>query len=363
MLKKIIIYCGIAVCVASAAILIPLAFISSNFIRQKITQIVKDKYEFIHEIGSVSFHWPNRISITYLTIQKKDEHADVPIRFDDIRGTVKLFPLLFKKVVAKKIFIQQINYENRFLIKDLITDEFSYENGVVSTRARFYLNEGPASVKGTVDLHQKEPVFDLSVEGKDIHITQDIPAIGLLPIFNGRDVEIGGILGLSGDAKGKGSGKDILNKKLTAGMKLQVRDGYVKGNKLISSILEVIGTKDSYSFDSLDAEIQVKDGKIYTPSMEVRGPLLDLSASGTAELEGEISYDVVVRFNEGHLGKDIEKIARFVLKENALPVEIRGTTKDPNVSVKLPKNTLEHVIKGLVNDFLHEPKEKKKKRK
>lgn len=362
-LKRIIIFCGIAIGIVSAVIFIPPVFISSNLIRQKITQIAKDKSGSIHEIGTLSFHWPNRIHITYLILQKEDQHVDAPVRFDDIQGTVKLFPLLFKKVVAKKIFIRQINYENRFLIKDFITDEFSYENDTISTHAHCYLNEGPTSVKGTINFHQKKPVFDLSIEGKDIHITQDVPALNLLPIFTGKDGEIGGILSLSGRVQGKGMGKDVLNKKLFADINLNVRDGYIRGNKLISSILEIVGAKGSYSFDSLNTTIQIKEGKIHTPNMDTHGSLLDLNASGTAELEGAISYDVVVKFHKEHLSKDIEKIARFVLKENELPVEIRGTTKDPKVSVKLPKNSLEHIIQGLANDFLHGSKEKKKKRK
>lgn len=363
MLTRIIVFCGIAVGVISAIILIPPLFVSSNLIRQKITQIAKDKSESVHEIGPLSFHWPNRIHIAYLVLQKKGQHTDTPIRFDDIHGTVKLFPLLLKKVVAKRVLIRQINYENRLLIKDLVTHEFSYENDIASIHAQCYLNEGPASVRGTIDLHQKKPVFDLSIEGKDIHITQDVPALNVLPIFTGKEGEVGGILSLSGYVQGKGLGKDALNKKLTADMKLHVRDGYIRGNKLISSILEIAGAEGSYSFDSLHATVQIKDGTIHTPDMDVRGPLLDINASGTAGLEGEISYDVTIKLHKEHLSKNIEKIARLVLKENELPVEIRGTTKDPKVSVKLPKNSLEHIIQGLANDFLHGSKEKKKKRK
>jgi uncharacterized protein involved in outer membrane biogenesis len=358
-LKRIIIFCGIAIGIVSAIILIPSAFISSNLVRQKITQIAKDRSESIHEVGPLSFHWPNRIHITYLILQKENQHVDTPVRFDDIQATVKLFPLILKKFVAKKIFIRQINYENRFLIKDFVTDEFSYENDTITTCAHCYLNEGPASVKGTINFHQKKPVFDLSIEGKDIYITQDVPALNLLPIFTGKEGEIGGILSLSGRVQGKGMGKDVLNKKLTADINIHIRDGYIRGNKLVSSILEIVGAKDSYSFDSLNTMIQINEGKIYTPNMDARGPLLDLNASGTVELEGTISYDVVVKFHKEHLSKDIEKIARFVLNENELPVEIRGTTKDPKVSVKLPKNSLEHIIQGLANDFLHSSKKKK----
>lgn len=94
----------------------------------------------------------------------------------------------------------------------------------------------------------------------------------------------------------------------------------------------------------------------------MQGPLMSINASGIAEFEGSISYDAVVRFNKEHLGKDAEKIAELVLKQNELPIEIRGTAKDPRVAVKLDKESLENVFKGLINDFLRNPKEKQKKR-
>ena len=174
---------------------------------------------------------------------------------------------------------------------------------------------------------------------------------------------MGGILSLKGYLRGNGLGKEILNKKLVADMKLEVKNGYIKGNKLLSSILEIIGVKDAYSFDLMEAVIQIKDGKISTPKMDIHSPLLSLNASGMTKLDGSISYDAAVKFNKEHMGKDVEKIAGLLLKQDALPIEIRGTTKDPKVSVKLPKENLENLVKGLVNDFLSNPKEKQKKEK
>ncbi|MCR4320082.1 MAG: AsmA-like C-terminal region-containing protein, partial [Candidatus Brocadiaceae bacterium] len=205
--------------------------------------------------------------------------------------------------------------------------------------------------------------FDISVEARDIHITQDNPFLSILPIFTTRDGEVGGILSLTGFLRGNGMGKEILNKKLAGDMKLEVRNGYIRGNRLISSILEIIGVKDVYSFDLMEAVIQIKDGKISTPKMDIQGPLLSLNASGVTKLDGSISYNATVRFSKEHMDKNVEKIAGLLLKQNELPIEIRGTTRDPKVSVKLSKDNLEHIIKGLVNDFLSNPKEKRKKEK
>ncbi|MDN3514390.1 MAG: AsmA-like C-terminal region-containing protein [Candidatus Brocadia sp.] len=362
-LKRILIPCGIFFGMVLAFILIAPVFISGNFIQQKVNQLIEDRFKHNNQVGSVSFHWPNRINISYLTIQREEQNKDSFIHFENIQGTLKLFPLLFRKITVKKLSIQLINYENRLLVKDLVTDRLSFNNGIISTHTRLNVNEGPTTIKGLIDLHQKKPVFDLAFDAKDVHVTQDVPFLDLLPVFKVKDGEIGGMLSVAGSLRGKGAGKEIFNKKLDADVKLEVRDGYVRGNKLFSSILEIMGKKDLYSFDSMEAVIQIKEGKIYAQKIEIQSPLMNLNATGKSEFEGSISYDVIVKINKEHLGKDAEKIAGLVLKQNELPIEIRGTIKDPRVAVKLDKDSLEHVVKGLVNDFLHTSKEKRKKEK
>lgn len=359
--RWIVISCGIALCIVLAVILITPLFIFGDFVQEKVAQTVKDKFKYIKQVGPVSFHWPNCITIAYLVIQRQEQSENSLIGIEDIKSTLRLFPLLFKKIIVKKLFMHRINYENRLLIKDLVTDKFSFIDGVVSIHTRLSINEGPTTIKGVIDLHQKKPAFDLTFEAKDVNITQDIPALELLPLFTVKGGEVGGILSITGSLRGKGLGREIVNGKLVAHAKIEVRDGYIRGNKLLSSILEIIGEKDLYSFDSMKALIQIKDGKVYTQNMDMQGPLMSLNASGMAEFEGSISYDAVVRFHKEHLGKDVKKIAELVLKQNELPIEIRGTTKDPRVAVKLNKESLEHVVKGLVNDFLRTSKKKQEK--
>lgn len=361
--KWLVISCGIGFCIAAVVIFVAPIFVSKNFLKQKIDQTLAGRLEFAHQVGPVSFNWPNRISISYLTIQRQKQNTASPIRLEEIQGTVKLLPLLLKKIIVKKITIREINYENRLLVKALVTDKFSFENGIIYTSVRLNVNEGPATIKGTIDLNQEKPVFDILINAKNINITQDVPNINLLPIFIVKEGEIGGILSFDGYVRGKGMGKEMLNKKLDANINLTIKDGHISGNKLISSILEIIGIKDAYSFDSMEAVIQIKNEKIHTPKMNIHGHVMSLSASGTTEFEGKISYDAVVKFNKECLNKDIEKIADLVLKQNELPVEIRGTTKDPKVAVKISKDNLENLVKGLVSDFLDDHKEKHKKEK
>ena len=83
----------------------------------------------------------------------------------------------------------------------------------------------------------KKPAFDISVEARDIHITQDNPFLSILPIFTTRDGEVGGILQSYGVfARNRWAGNP--QQKLVADMKLE-QDGYIRGNRLISSILKL----------------------------------------------------------------------------------------------------------------------------
>ena len=150
-----IISCSIIFCVGLAVVLIIPAFISGDFIRQKVTQTLDDRFKSVHQVGTFSFHWPNQINISYIVIRKREENREEPIRFEEVRGNLKLLPLLFKKIVVKKISIREINYESRLLMKDLVTDKFSFKDGVVSTRVRLSVNEGTTAIKGVIDLRQK----------------------------------------------------------------------------------------------------------------------------------------------------------------------------------------------------------------
>ena len=91
----------------------------------------------------------------------------------------------------------------------------------------------------------------------------------------------------------------------------------------------------------------------------MNGPILSLNASGTAALDGAISYDAIIRFNKEYLSKDMKKISKMISQKNELPVEIRGTTKDPSIAIKLCKDNLEQLIKGLVTDFTKDSKKLK----
>ncbi|MBI5308301.1 MAG: hypothetical protein HZB37_08250 [Planctomycetes bacterium] len=361
-IKGILIYGGITICLVVTAILVIIpAYVSEDFVKEKVAGSLEGRYYHVSKVEGISFHWPGNVRISCVVVQNQERPTEAPIQFEDVLISVKTIPLLFKNFVVKNISIRQINYENQLLIQDLVTSRFSFKKNVLFTQAQFLLNEGTASIEGTVDVSQGTPIFDLSLIASDVHITQDVPFLCLLPMFEVKDGELAGLLSLRGSIRGGGTGKEILNNTLVANLMLTVKDGYVKGNKLLASLLDIIGTKNTYTFDLMEALIEVKDGKICTPKVTMNGQMLSLTASGTATFDGTISYDATIRFNKEYLSKDMEKISRMALSNNELPVEIRGTAKSPKIAVVLYKDNLEQLVKGLISDFTKASKKKTKK--
>ncbi|MBF8277263.1 MAG: AsmA 2 protein [Candidatus Brocadiaceae bacterium] len=361
-IKGLLIYGGITVCLALTAILVIIpAYVSEDFVKEKVTGELEGKSYHVTKLEGLSFHWPGNVHISSLVVQNQDRPTNDPIQFEDVSISVKALPLLFKNFVAKNISIRKINYENQFLIQDLVTSKFSFKKNMLSIQAQFLLNEGATSIEGNVDVSQGSPIFDLSLTARDVHITQDVPFLCLLPMFAVKDGELAGMLSLSGSIRGSGTGKEMLNNTLVANLALTVKDGYVKGNKLISSLLDIMGTKKTYSFDLMEASIEIKDGKINTPKVTMSGQMMSLTGSGTAAFDGTISYDATIRFNKEYLSKDMEKISKMALSNNELPVEIRGTAKSPKVAIVLYKDNLEQLVKGLISDFTKDSKKKTKK--
>lgn len=356
------IYGGITICLAVTAILVIIpAYVSEDFVKEKVAGALEGRAYHVSKMEGISFHWPGNVRISCVVVQNQERPTEAPIQFEDVLISVKTLPILFKNFVAKNISIRKINYENQLLIQDLVTSTFSFKKNVLFTQAQFLLNEGTASIEGTVNVSQGTPIFDLSLTASDVHITQDVPFLCLLPMFEVKDGELGGLLSLRGSIRGSGTGKEMLNNTLVANLMLTIRDGYVRGNKLLSSLMDIMGTKNTYSFDLMEALIEVKDGKICTPKVSMNGQMLSLTASGTAAFDGAISYNATIRFNKEYLSKDMEKISRMALPNNELPVEIRGTAKAPKIAIVLYKENMEQLIKGLITDFTKDSKKKAKK--
>ncbi|MCF6150122.1 MAG: AsmA-like C-terminal region-containing protein [Candidatus Kuenenia sp.] len=333
--------------------------ISEKSITQKTVLFLENKLPSSAQIGTVSYRWPNQIQISRITVQKEDKDAETTTQFNDIQGTLNLFPLLLKKIIFKKIEIKQINYENSLLIEDLFTDTLSVKDNVIITHAHCRTNGGNTHIHGVIKLSKNKPEYNVTVEAKDVYITQEMPVLRDLPLFKTEGSEAGGILSIEGNISGKEFGKKTLNKHLKGRFTLRIRNGYMKSMSLFSSLSEIIAINELYSFDLLETEVQIKEETIYTPRAIIDSQLLKLDASGMIGFGGKLFYNANVTVNEKLLNADIEKLAGTAFTQNAMPLEITGTVNDPKISIKLSQDNIEQLVKELTNDFLHTNKEGK----
>jgi len=327
--------------------------VTEKFIKKNICLALENNLNAPFQLGKVVFHWPNQVRIASLAVQSSNKEAGRnTTHFKDIHGIFQLLPLLLKKIVVKEITVKQINYENCFLIEDLVTDTFRLEGRTVFTRVRFTANGGHALIEGFFELKRNKTAFDIFIRTNNVHLTHDMPFIRNLSLFTAKGAELGGMLSLEGSVAGKYSGGKILNKKFNGNITLEINDGYIKSNSLSSFLSDIVKVKNLYLFDLIEAEVQIKKEKFYTPEVQIISPPFNVNASGVTGFRGKILYDATLRFNKEYQGDNLKKVAGLSFTNNTLPLEIKGTVKKPRVSVTLTGDNLEQVMKGLVNDFL-----------
>ncbi|MDR4508681.1 MAG: AsmA-like C-terminal region-containing protein [Candidatus Brocadiaceae bacterium] len=360
MVKKLVISGGIILCFAVIILfLIPFYSISQDVFQQSITESLKKQFRSIHQIGSISFSWPNRFTISSVSFRRQDQNKEPQLSMKDIRGSLKFFPILRKKFVVKNVSIREMNYENCLLVENLVTDTFSYKDGIVFTHSRLRVNDGPATLSGMIDFLGEKPVFDIQMNAKDIHITQDIPILQFLPIFRvDDDGELGGMLSFEGSIRGNGLDKTSFYEKLSADLHFTLRDGYIQGNRLFASLAKIFEIKNMYSFDLIDTTIQIKDASFFIPEMNMQSPIMEITASGSSAFDGNISYDAQITVNRNYLNKSKKEFSLLFPGHSTVPLEIRGTAKNPTVAVKFSQDNLTTLIKGLENGFFSNSQKK-----
>ncbi|WP_169703375.1 hypothetical protein [Candidatus Kuenenia stuttgartiensis] len=72
-------------------------------ITQKVVLLLENKLPSSAQTGTVSYHWPNQIRISLIILQKQNNDPETTTQFDDIQGTLKLFPLLWNQVIFEKL--------------------------------------------------------------------------------------------------------------------------------------------------------------------------------------------------------------------------------------------------------------------
>lgn len=355
----VISFCLTALVVAISIFVFPTLLFEKS-ITQKAVLSLENKLPSSAQTGTVSYRWPNQIRISHIILRKQNNDLETTTQFDDIQGTLKLFPLLWNQVIFEKIEVKQINYENSLLIEDLFTDTLSLKDNEITTHVQFKANGGKTYLHGVIELKRDIPEFNITIKAQDVYITQEMPVLRDLPLFKKDGSEAGGILSIEGHLSGKGFGGNIPSKDIKGSFTLSIRNGYVKSNVLFSALSEIITIDDRYSFDLLETEVLIEEETMYTPKAIVDSQLLKMEASGMIEFGGKLFYKVNVTVNERFVNKDIEKITGTVFRQNAIPLEIRGDINDPKISIKLSQENVEQLVRGITNDFLRTNKEVKK---
>src|SRR4030067_59176 len=121
-------FCLTSLVVAISIFVFPTLLFEKS-ITQKAVLLLENKLPSSAQTGTVSYRWPNQIRISHIILQKQNSDQKTTTQFDDIQGTLKLFPLLWNQVIFQKIEVKPINYENSLLIEDLFTDTLSLKDG------------------------------------------------------------------------------------------------------------------------------------------------------------------------------------------------------------------------------------------
>jgi hypothetical protein len=233
------------------------------------------------------------------------------------------------------ISIDTIKYDT-YKITDL-KSKLQLNDGLFTTKDfAFKLNEGPGSVLAKANLKEEKPSLDFSLNLSDVRINNqkmDILAYAI-PILPASDGQISGIFNLMLNAKGKGlNWQDGLSKSLNAVGEINIKDGYIKGDKIISNILK----KEEYSFDDIVTQFKINDEKIFVDDLQVNSKDFNIGLSGWTSFDGQIEYTADAEVVGRYIGGDAEKILGMLGKGSKLPIVITGTVNNPRLAFKRPK--------------------------
>ncbi|MEE9604610.1 MAG: AsmA-like C-terminal region-containing protein, partial [Candidatus Scalindua sp.] len=218
--------------------------------------------------------------------------------------------------------------------------------------------QGNASVKA--DLKEEMPPLDISLNLSDVRINQKMDILAyVMPILPASDGQMSGMLNMTLTAQGKGlNWQDELSKSLNAVGEINITDGYIKGDKIISNILK----REEYSFDDIITQFKINDEKIFVDNLKVNSKDFNMGLSGWTSFDGRIEYTADAEIVGKYIGGDAEKILGMLGKGSKLPIVITGTVNNPRLAFKWPKpqdigNLLGSLFGGGSEDLKQEAKE------
>ncbi len=236
-------------------------------------------------------------------------------------------------------------------IKDFKTG-LALDDGFFTTKDfSFTLNDGPCTVLASVDLKEEKPplIFDMKLSDANINQNMDVLAY-IVPVLAAPEGKLSGTLNMQFKANGNGlNWQDDLSKSLSGGGEIDIKDGYIKGGKVMTKVLKAIGGKREYEFEQIVTRFVIEDSKIINDDISVNGEEFDIGLSGWTSFDGRIEYSADAEGLGNHLGGDAGKILGSFSEGSKLPIVVTGTVNKPKLSFKWPKpEDIGSILQGIL---------------
>ena len=273
---------------------------------------------------------------------------------------VKNKPVLSSWIGNGTVFLDALSYQGLGTIQNLKSTECTLDKGFLTLALKGLLNNGPATVQGTIDFNQKRPVMNLKGQGKDIELSQKQTLLGYVIPISSRSTQLTGKGSFFLQASWQGTDwEQEISRSIRGEGKISLNDGTIKSEGALSEILSVLGKSETIQFDQILSPFRLGEGKIYDNTIQVTGPDIELALQGWTSLiydpekkGNPIKYKVTGASLKQSLGKDAQKILPFLGNNDAtIPMVITGTVQKPKVSVKFRK------AKEFFKDFFNPSKD------
>jgi hypothetical protein len=256
---------------------------------------------------------------------------------------------------------EQMNFNGNMSMDGVIYDAyeikdfkagFLMDEGFFTTKDfSFTLNDGPCTVLASADLKKEKPplTFDMKLSDANINQNMDILAY-IVPVLAAPEGKLSGKLNMQLKANGNGlNWKDDLSKSLNGEGEIEVKDGYIKGGKVTSKILNAVGGRGEYEFDKITTRFVISDSKIINDDISVNGKEFDIGLSGWTSFDGRIEYSANAEALSKHVGRDGRKILGALSQDSTLPIVVTGTIDKPKLSFKWPKpQEIGNILQGII---------------
>ena len=209
--------------------------------------------------------------------------------------------------------------------------------------------------RGSLTLRPFEPKipfsFEQAAEGIAIR-----PLIAALAPAQAGTVE--GEASLTVRLTGEAGGAAMLPSMNGAG-KVTIENGKIASFGLVKQVmkaLEIAGAKgiakDETPFDHLSAHFDLMQGTASTKDLEFRSQDLNGDGAGSVGLGGALDLDMLASFSKPVSDDLVAKTHALAIRQGpdgrlSVPLQIRGTIKDPRVRLDLQKVINEGVLKEL----------------